>query len=62
MMSTQINFHVQISCGTCAANMTPEQEAAFTNALRHAVFDTLLDTGLPDGVVTIRGPEVVSLF
>jgi hypothetical protein len=61
-MSIQINFHIQISCKDSPAQMTVEQESTFTNALRHAVFDALMESGLLDGVVTIRGPEIVSLF
>lgn len=42
--------------------MSPELEAALRNAIRKAVFDTIEINGVMDFVLTIRGPEIVSLF
>jgi hypothetical protein len=61
MMSTQVNFHLQLSA-PASINMTAELEADLRNALRKAVFTVLEAVGEDDCILTIRGPEVVSLF
>ena len=61
-MSTQVNFHLQLSSPRGITAMSPELEAALRNALRKAVFDTIEMNGVMNFVLTIRGPEVVSLF
>jgi hypothetical protein len=62
-MSTQVNFHLQLTDGRKQTiDMTPELEAKLRNALRRAVFDALDSEGLGGCSLTIRGPEVVSLF
>ena len=62
-MTTQVNFHLQITTLKHAELLSSVGfEVALRNALRKVVLDTVQGAGATDAVLTIRGPEVVSLF
>lgn len=62
-MSTQVNFHVQLSTLRHLKSVDSDLEKALREAMEKAIRDLLC---YPDNpffwAVTIRGPEVVSLF
>lgn len=62
-MSTQVNFHLQITTLKHTEMLSSVGfEVALRNALRKVILDTVEAAGAMDTVLTIRGPEVVSLF
>lgn len=61
-MSTQVNFHLQLSSPRSIIEMKPELEAALRNAIRKAVFDVVEMDGVMQFTLTIRGPEIVNLI
>jgi hypothetical protein len=58
-MSTQLTVTVKISTDSLSfEGLTPLGEAILTNHIRNATFNAMDELGV-QGVVTVRGPEVL---